>query len=185
MTNLLEALAVISLIGLMIALVYPSVYLGGEKAEVVYIGNLIKADLTQASQESIINQSDLSVNFAADGYSFHIGDVNIERRFNKYQFAFTVSQEEESDTESSRDLNDNGSKDSKSRNSVDQESISSSEETDLKGDTEDDSSENGTILKFSPVGGCTGTALSWTTVHFSGNLAVDQQGTVKWSYGQK
>lgn len=186
MTNLLEALGVIALIGLIVALAFPSVFLGGEKAEVVYIGNLMKADLAQAAQESIINQSDLSVDFAADGYSLKIGEVSIDRRFNKYQFSFAVAGEEESDTESAEDMDGKSSKDTKSADSTDQESKNSeNEETGLTEDAEDDSAEEGTTLKFAPSGLCSGISLGWTTAHFSGNLTVDQQGTVKWSYGQK
>jgi type II secretory pathway pseudopilin PulG len=184
MTSLLEVLAVIVLIGFMMTLAYPNFYLGEEKSELLHIGRLIKADLEQAAEDALINHSETVVAFTPDGYHFNLGDVNVDRRFNRIKFAIAFEEEKEPGTEADQDSGTEGSKDT--------EAGTSGESQNLEGETSGGSQEaegedslSGSEVKFSPNGDCSGLTLAWEAPHFSGSLSIDSKGTVEWNYAQK
>ena len=161
--TLLEIMAVITLIGLMAAIVFPVYTLREEKTGVKYIGNLLESDIKSIQEEALCTQSELTIIFSRQGYQFKLGETSIVRSFSQYRFGFKLPELEEEESES-----DSGVTSDKKESSTDA-----------------DPKLTVPMLKFNKEGFSTGLTLNWESSHFSGSMAVDQDGVLKWNYVQK
>jgi prepilin-type N-terminal cleavage/methylation domain-containing protein len=82
--TLLEVLAVLVLIGLVIALVFPDFERGAEKKRVVLIGELLQNDLSRVREEALTERTNADLNFGPDGYSFTIDGCELRRTFAEF-----------------------------------------------------------------------------------------------------
>jgi prepilin-type N-terminal cleavage/methylation domain-containing protein len=184
--TLLEIVAVITLIGLIMLLAYPSINFGAERVEIGYIGRLISTDFNQIKDESLSDPSaELNVTFTNDGYFFQIGEHFITRSF-KYQFAFDLPKPEEESKESA------GAEQTES-DSIITTPVTitpapiATKPTD-KQENSDDNTENKVEYvdtKFTNGELAQDLQLNWQTAHFQGSLLLEKKGTVKWNYGKK
>lgn len=160
--TLLEILAVITLIGLMAAIAFPSFTLREERTQVKYIGNLVESDFRSACEEAMCTQSEVTVIFSKQGYQFRLGGKTFVRDFKTYKFSFKLRELEEEDSDSlTPDLAESG--------------VLPNSEPKVAIPT----------LQIFNDGSVSGLTLHWETSHFSGTLAVDQDGVLKWDYTQK
>ncbi len=168
--TLLEMLAVITLLGIIAALIWPNFILSGEKTELQYIERLIKVDLEQVRNEAIAAATGVSVNFRADGYDFVLGKSLLERNFKSYQFQFEISDEIKS-PELKPDTN-----------------LLIAEKTEIEKKeavkTEDVKAQ-GSLLINKEGELSEEYRLQWQTTHFQGALIVQTDGKVKWEYARK
>jgi prepilin-type N-terminal cleavage/methylation domain-containing protein len=170
--TLLEVVAVITLVGLIMALTYPRINHAVEQVEVGYIGRLVKTDLNQIRDESASDpSSEMVVTFTKDGYSFAIGDHRIIRSF-KYQFTFELPEAEQKENVPTP----TGAADATSRQP---ESL----------ETSADQNENaaGTSYDIHVVNGVCSDALQlqWKTNYFQGSLLWEKAGAIVWTYQKK
>ena len=151
--TLLEILAVLTLIGLIVAFAYPRVFLADEKVALKLSADLLTSDLRQLKEAAAFNQTETKLYFTEHSYHFKVGEVELERKFNETRINFAIPKTETSD---------------------------------VPAETEPDAARPQALeLIFKPDGSCNGLSLSWETKHFKGSLAVDQEGTSKWSYAPK
>lgn len=199
--TLLEVVAVITLIGLIMALVYPSINLSVERVEIGYIGRLIKADFNQIKDESILDPAQgMIVTFRKDGYFFMIGEHVITRSFN-YQFTFalpepkadensqapTATKTPEPTIPSKLSDKDMTTVDTVKTRTKDNQELkeeqhddqgSSNDKTESSPDSYDLNIMNGELAKED-------LQLNWQTTHFRGSLVCKTDGTVVWNYEKK
>jgi type II secretion system protein H len=151
--TLLEILAVLTLIGLIVAFAYPRVFLADEKVALKLSGDLLASDLRQMKEAAAFNQTETKIYFTEHSYHFKVGEVELEREFSEAQIDFAFPKTENGDAPS--------------------------------GTEPVEERPQALELIFKPDGSCNGLSLSWETKHFKGSLAVDQEGTSKWSYAPK
>ena len=89
--TLIEILAVLIMLSIIGLLVFPRYDRREEKAYLRQIGNLIQADIRTVREEAVCGKTDIFIYFAAGSYRFDIGDTEIERVFDKYQFQWDFS----------------------------------------------------------------------------------------------
>jgi prepilin-type N-terminal cleavage/methylation domain-containing protein len=170
--TLLEVVAVITLIGLIMALTYPRINCAVEQVEVGYIGRIVKTDLNEIRDESVSDpSSEMVVNFTKDGYSFTIGEHRITRSF-KYQFTFELPEAETKEGVPTP----TGAADVRPSQPEPSE-------------TSPDQNENttGTSYDIHVVNGVSSDELrlQWKTNHFQGSLLWQKEGAVVWTYQKK
>jgi general secretion pathway protein H len=83
--TLLEVLAVLVLIGLVVALVFPDFTRGAEKRRVTLIGSLLQIDVSRVREEALAQRTDATLIFGPDGYSFTIGGSELRRTFQEFR----------------------------------------------------------------------------------------------------
>jgi prepilin-type N-terminal cleavage/methylation domain-containing protein len=161
--TLLEIVAVITLIGLITYLAYPSINFSVERVEIGYIGRLIKTDFNQLKDESLVDPAaEIVVTFSQDGYTFQIGEHHITRSF-KYEFAFDLPKPPETST----DPTETEKTESDPLVAEPETKVESYDLKIIKGELAED------------------LQLNWQTTHFQGSFLLQKNGTVKWSYGKK
>jgi prepilin-type N-terminal cleavage/methylation domain-containing protein len=183
--TLLEIVAVITLIGLILTLVYPRLDLSAERLEAGYIGRLIQADFKRLKAESIIDpSSDFAVTFKPNGYSLFIGEHHITRSF-KYHFTFELPEEplqsEEGEGKGgslSSAVNQNAPQPVKPETSHDTDGTA----PEPVADTTETSCEVHIVR-----GEIHGEELQllWQTSHFKGSFLCKKDGSVEWKYEKK
>ncbi len=196
--TLIEILAVLTLIGILMAVVYPQLTNSPERNKIVYIGKLLKADLDLVREEAFSGKEELVVEFNTRGYHFRIGESQIVRVFMDYQFAFEITEPEESEDaektgESSSSPEPSASPTpilislgSPNDGSGTGDSQPAAEEEDMEDDFEAAEVEEPgpNELKFTSDGKCNSFEVAWRSQHYSGKLSVDQDGAVTWEYGK-
>jgi prepilin-type N-terminal cleavage/methylation domain-containing protein len=169
--TLLEIVAVITLIGLLLAIVYPRIDLSAERVEVGYIGRLIQTDFKRMKDESVIDSAfDFVVIFEQNGYSLSIGEHRITRSF-KYHFTFELPEEPLKSTEA---INGN----------IPQQSEPATEPTDNDTIDTNQVSPNEIHIVKGEVSG-EELRIPWQTSHFEGSLFCKKDGSVEWKYEKK
>ncbi|MGD8401280.1 MAG: prepilin-type N-terminal cleavage/methylation domain-containing protein [Bacillota bacterium] len=83
--TLLEVLAVLVLIGLVVALVFPDFTRGAEKRRITLIGSLLQIDVGRVREEALAQRTDEMLIFGPDGYSFTIGGSKLRRVFKEFR----------------------------------------------------------------------------------------------------
>jgi prepilin-type N-terminal cleavage/methylation domain-containing protein len=199
--TLLEVVAVITLIGLIMALVYPSINLSVERVEIGYIGRLIRADFNQIKDESILDPAQrMFVTFRKDGYFFMIGEHVITRSFN-YQFTFALpepkaDENSQAPTATKTPESANPAKlFDKVMTTVDTVKTRTKDNQELKEEQHDDQGSSDDKTESPPDsydlniinGELTdeNLQLKWQTTHFQGSLLCKKDETVVWNYGKK
>jgi len=172
--TLIEMLAVITLIGLITALVWPVFILSSEKAQIQYLERLIKVDLAQVQNEAIVACTALTVNFRPDGYCFILGSKVLERHFTANQFLFDLPEQTEIP---------------KTKLEATSEATASPEATNSPQTDEAEMvkpKEVSSNLFFNKEGNLFEEyQLNWQTTHFQGVLKVQSDGKVKWEYARR
>lgn len=160
--TLLEIMAVLFLIGLTAAIVFPNLMLRDEQLEVDYIGKLIRSDIALVKSEADASRFDPVFGVTADGYRVRLGSRELERAFPRYQFKFNISGVETTPGETSVAPVSTPDPDSPP------EASEARTEWVLFGDDSDFTLD-----------------LSWDTQHFKGTLKVNPQGVVEWKNEKK
>ena len=192
--TLLEIVAVITLIGLIMLLAYPSINFGVERVEIGYIGRLIKTDFNQIKDESLSDPaSEIVVTFAQDGYFFQIGEHTITRSF-KDKFTFDLPKpKEESNVNTGAEQTEADSSATTPNKVANPPTPIGTKPKDLYApkdnqENNNDNTENAVeYLDMKIMNGefTQDLQLNWQTAHFQGSLLLQKNGTVKWSYGKK
>lgn len=92
--TLIEVLAVLALIGLLSALVFPEFLRRHDRIEMKMIETLIQNDLNHVREEAIVERCLGLISFEPNGYHFQIGETDIRRGFTHFKLIF-----KEEDTE--------------------------------------------------------------------------------------
>ncbi len=156
--TLIEILAVLVILSIIGLLVFPRYERGEEKAYLKQIGNLIQADIRTVSEEAVCEKSEILVEFFYNGYRFDIGDTEIRRVFDRFQFRWDVpvGELEESDGDAVF-------------------------ETLGYFDEEAEEIEYGNIeLYFSSDGIYPDMTVDWTSKNFSGSMLIKANGRIDW-----
>lgn len=158
--TLIEILAVLVILSVIGLLAFPRYERGEEKAYLKQIGNLIRADLRTANEEAVGEKSEILVEFFSNGYRFDIGDKEIRRVFDKFQFRWDVPAEE---------LEEAGGE-------VVIEALG------LPGEEEKAEAVNysSIALSFSSDGVYPDLIVDWSSQNYSGNLIIKSDGSVAW-----
>lgn len=158
--TLIEILAVLVILSIIGLLAFPRYERGEEKAYLRQIGNLARADLRTVSEEVVCEKSEILVEFFKNGYRFDIGDTEIKRVFDKFQFRWDVPVEEFDDSEGDTVL-----------------------ETFALPGKEDEEEEviYGNIeLFFNSDGIYPDMIIDWSSKNFAGSLVMKSDGTIDW-----
>lgn len=92
--TLLEVLGVLLLVGLVLTLARPEMFLTAERTRIRYAGELLQVDIKQLYTEAKAgNKAVLS--FTASGYDFWIGDTEIKRDYGNDGLTFRLQGESE------------------------------------------------------------------------------------------
>ncbi len=92
--TLIELLGVITLLGLVVMITYPSIYLRNEKSWLQYVGKLVRVDLTRAREAALLTSSPCQIEFFTTGYQFTIENNSIKREFASFDFAFQETEDQ-------------------------------------------------------------------------------------------
>lgn len=157
--TLIEMLAVLIVLSLIGLLVFPRFNRGEEKAYLKQIGNLIQTDMQTVSEEAVGERSEILVKLFKNGYRFEIGDIEIKRIYDKYQFHWNFSGEGEA-----------------YKGIEAAETFSDENDADLEGDFE---------LSFNSNGSNTETTIQWETKHFTGSMLFKPDGSVNLNYAPR
>lgn len=158
--TLIEVLAVLIILGLIGLLAFPRFNGGEEKAYLNQISKLVQADLTTAREEAVCGKSEIGVAFFENGYLFEIGEIEIRRVFDKFQFHWDIPMEVTETTETT-------------------EIIESYDE--VEADVESENLE----LRFKAESDIVETTIRWVTEHYEGNILIKPDGSVTWEYASK
>lgn len=161
--TLIEILAVLIILGLIGLLAFPRFFGAEEKAYLNLVGELVRTDLKAAREETISGQTEITVAFFENGYSFNIGETEIRRVFDKFQFQWEGSAE--------------------TGQSV--ESVATMAEIDGVTDNEREPDSGITELCFNRDQDLPETTINWTTGHFQGNIMIKPDGSASWDYASK
>lgn len=156
--TLFEILAVLVILSVVGLLAFPRYARGEEKAYLKQIGNLIRADLRTVSEEAVCEKSEISVVFFTNGYRFDIGDREIRRVFDKFQFRWDVPMEELGE--------------------ADEEAVV--EPLGLPGVEEETVNYGSIELSFSSDGIYPDLIVDWSSQNYTGNLIIESDGSVDW-----
>lgn len=159
--TLIEILAVLVILSIIGLLAFPRYERGEEKAYLRQIGNLVRADLRTVSEEVVCEKSEILVEFFKNGYRFDIGDTEIKRVFDKFQFSWDVPVEEFDEGEEDTVL----------------------ETLTLPGKEEEEEEEviYGNIeLYFSSDGTYPDVIIDWSSKNFAGSLVMKSDGSIDW-----
>ncbi|NLW46390.1 MAG: prepilin-type N-terminal cleavage/methylation domain-containing protein [Firmicutes bacterium] len=161
--TLIEILAVLIILGLVGILAFPRYFGTEEKTYLNQIGKLVRADLSAAREEAFCGQREIAVAFSENGYFFKIGDTEIRRIFDKFQFHWEVSVEEDGPAESVDTM------------------------TEINGLSENESELDFGItqLCFNRDRDIPETTIKCTTGHFQGKIMLKSDGSASWDYGSK
>ena len=102
--TLLEILAVLTLIGLIVAFAYPRVFLADEKVALKLSGDLLASDFRQLKEAAALNQAETKIYFTEHSYYFKVGEVELERVFSEAPIIFAVPKPESSDAPTGTEL---------------------------------------------------------------------------------
>lgn len=161
--TLIEILAVIIMLSIIGLLVFPRFDGGEEKAYLKQIGRLIQADIQSVSEEAVCEKSEIVVEFFTNSYRFDIGDIEIRRVFDKFQFHWNFSLNELEKSEEFEEM----------------ETLGLSEE-----DVE--MPEFGSLeLCFTGDGVFPETVLEWMTQNYTGSMVFKSDGSMTWKYAPK
>jgi prepilin-type N-terminal cleavage/methylation domain-containing protein len=86
--TLLEILAVIMLLGLVLAWVTPNLLDGEERTALQYIQRLLESDLRQMKEAAVRERMEIMIGFDGHGYRMQLPDTIIDRNFAHYGFSF-------------------------------------------------------------------------------------------------
>lgn len=161
--TLIEILAVLIILGLIGLLAFPRLFGAEEKAYLNQIGKLVRADLNIAREEAFCGKTEIGVVFLKNGYSFKIGETEIRRVFDKFQFQWEVSVETDEPAES----------------------IETMAEIDNITENEGEFDSGNVVLCFNSDSGSPGATIKWTTGHFQGNIMLKSDGSASWDYAPK
>jgi prepilin-type N-terminal cleavage/methylation domain len=198
--TLLEVVAVLTLIGLIMALTYPRINYALEQAEVGFMGRLIRSDFKELRDESISDPgAEIAVTFTISGYSFTIGEHYINRVFG-YHFAFELPESISADSQTAAA----GKAIPENRDASPEPVIADGDHTvgaaDLlqmeSGQRSTANNENpGSQSEKEPAhyivkmnnGELSGEELQlrWQTSHFTGSLLCQKDGMVGWKYEKR
>lgn len=161
--TLIEILAVLIILGLIGVLAFPRFFGAEEKAYLNQVGKLVRADLNTAREEAFCGQTEIAVAFFENGYFFNIGETEIRRVFDKFQFQWEVSVEPGGTAESDATM------------------------TEIDGLTENERELDSGIteLCFNLDRDFPETTIKWTTGHFQGNIMLKSDGSASWDYASK
>lgn len=158
--EILGVLVILSLIGL---LAFPNYTRGEEKAYLKQIGKLIQADLLTVSEEAACGKSEILVEFIGNGYHFELGDREIKRSFNRYQFQWDFSLNELKESAV----------------------IDGTETFDLPAQDDEAPSLGRAEWCFSGDGVFPESTLEWVSQNFTGTMVLNSVGEIKWEFTAK
>jgi prepilin-type N-terminal cleavage/methylation domain-containing protein len=161
--TLVEILAVLIILGLISTLAFPRFFGAEEKAYLNQIGKLVRADLNAAREEAFCGQTEIAVAFFENGYFFNIGETEIRRVFDKFQFQWEVSIEGDEPVESVDAM------------------------TDSNGLSENERELDSGIIQlcFNRDQDFPEITIKCTTGHFQGKIMLKSDGSASWDYGSK
>ncbi len=155
--TLIEILAVLIILSLIGLLVFPRFDGGEEKAYLKQIGKLIQADIQTVSEEAAVEKSEIIVELFSNGYCFEIGDIEIRRVFDKYQFHWDFPGQETEAADSLKLFTKNNE---------------SFEPSNLE-------------LSFNSDGDFPEDTVQWASQNFTGSLLFKSDGSVNWNYAPR
>lgn len=158
--TLIEVLAVLIILAFIGLMAYPRFSGIEERTYLIQIGKLVRADLKTVKDEAFCGKTEIDVIFFENGYAFNIGEVEIRRVFEKYQFHWetTIKAIEKTDT-------------------------TESFETLTEDETELEPDNSG--ISFSSDKDLQETTINWTSSHYQGSIQLQTNGNVVWSYNAK
>lgn len=144
---------ILAFIGL---LAYPRFFGAEEKAYLIQIGKLVQADLNTVKEEAFCGSSEIIVDFFENGYAFNIGEVEIRRVFDKYQFQWETT-----------------FKTARKIGAADSMETLTGDEAEL---------ESGNLgLSFSSDEDLQEITINWTSSHYQGSIQLQTDGNLVWS----
>ncbi len=158
--TLIEILAVLIMLSIVGLLAFPRYDRGEEKAYLKQIGNLIQADIHMVREEAVCGKTEIIMFFRNNGYSFDIGDTEIERVFDKHQFQWNFSLNE---LEKGEEFEEMG---------IDSLFEAEEEMPDFAGSQ----------WCFTSDGFYPEIILEWTSRNFIGTMVCKSDGNVNWEY---
>jgi len=105
--TLLEILAVLILMGFIGTLAFPAFFRNEEKLAIGKIEDTIRNDWEKLQREAMAGKMNHTVTFDGYGYSFEIGEAEIRRSFQNYNFTWTIPEQGE-ETESNATVTRSG-----------------------------------------------------------------------------
>jgi len=102
--TLLEVLAVLILIGFIGTLAFPVFFRSEEKLVIDKIEDILRNDWERLQQEAMVSKMNHAVIFDNWGYAFTIGANRIHRSFQKYNFNWNMSGNDDRDDETETSL---------------------------------------------------------------------------------
>ncbi len=167
--TLIEILAVLIILSIIGLLAFPRYERGEEKAYLKQIGKLIQADIRTAGEEAVYEKSEVLVGFFINGYRFEIGDMEIRRVFDKFQFRWDLPVEEY-DAESEGEFEV-------------LEGSEAGETHELSGGEDEEVSYGSIELFFDSDGVYPDLSVEWSSNNYKGSLIIQSDGSVNWVTG--
>lgn len=161
--TLIEILAVLIILGLIGLLAFPRFFGAEEKAYLNLVGKLVRTDLNTAREEAFAGQTEITVAFFENGYSFNIGETEIRRVFDKHQFQWGSLVGAGESVEPLETMVEVGGV------------------TDNEGEPDPGITE----LCFNRDKDLPETTINWTTGHFQGIFVLKPDGSASWDYASK
>lgn len=156
--TLIEILAVLVILSIIGLLAFPRYERGEEKAYLRQIGNLVRADLRTVCEVAASEKSEILVDFSKNGYRFNVGDTEIKRVFDKFQFRWDVPVEEFDEGEGDTVL----------------------ETLTLPGKEEEEVIYGNIELFFNSDGAYPDMIVDWSSKNFTGSLVMKSEGSIEW-----
>ena len=156
--TLIEILAVLVILSIIGLLAFPRYERREERAYLKQIGNLVRADIRRVSEEAVCEKTEILMEFSGNGYRFDIGDTEINRVFDKFQFHWGAPFEEPEETEADALMKTFG----------------------LYGEEEAEIIYSNIEIYFNSEGIYPDMIAEWASQNFTGSLVMKSDGSLDW-----
>lgn len=190
--TLFEVLAVLILIAAVGLLVFPGFQGGEEKVYLNQIAGLVQADFQMARDEAICGKTEVVVAFTENGYRFEIGEIEIQRVFDRFDFRWNLPAEAElpdtsAPNEAATDVEQYEADDGYDDYGEDEDNEYGAEGGDalvLEAEEEDRRAVFFELI-FKSDGSYPETSLTCATRRYIGKMGLKEDGSVIWNYAKK
>ncbi len=172
--TLLEVLAVLILIAAVGLLVFPGFQGGEEKVYLNQIAKLVQADFQTARDEAIGGKTEIVVAFTENGYRFEIGEIEIQRLFDRFDFHWDLPADTLTSFETASDVDQYGADDE----------YGDGDAPVLEAEEEDRGAAFFELV-FKSDGSYPETSLTLATRNYTGKFGLKEDGSVVWNYAKK
>ncbi|NLY74818.1 MAG: hypothetical protein GX075_05905 [Firmicutes bacterium] len=186
--TLFEVLAVLILIAAVGLLVFPGFQGGEEKVYLNQIAGLMQADFQMARDEAICGKTEIVAAFTENGYRFEIGEIEIQRVFDRFDFRWDLPAEAELPDPSAPNETVSDVEQSEADDGYDNYGENEDNENGAEGgDALVLEAEKAVFfeLTFKSDGSYPETSLTCATRRYTGKFELKEDGSVIWNYAKK